>query len=373
MSISMQVTAFAELSPLWQARFTAAANSFAIILGCGIVLMLLLVFGYYITDASKTRKKDELKAAILDAVVRASEAKTPEEAEKVRIAKGRALFDRQGIAMLAQVFDSLNDDGREVLRGILFRMKAAKYINAQMDSTNEDYIVEIIRMIGDLDLVGLDSRIVALMYSYKNNVELQYQGFLALSRLGSRDYIIRICMDKNFVQTLSFRSLQQVLQVYSGDRPDLYAALISSPDPYIIRICIKRIGAEKVESLAPRVVEFLTSKNLNLVIDAVRTLGQLQYQPAAKKLVPLLEDARWEVRSMAVTAIAAIDRDSYESELIKALQDREWQVRYNAASALKDFANMDDIRQKVQQTGDRYALEMLEYMAQANEIWRRAE
>lgn len=357
----------------WAPRLQAAAVSFAWVLGLGIVVMLVVVFAYFVVDDSKVRKRDVLKTSILDAVVRANEAKSAKEKAEVAIPGGKALFDRRGIAILSQVFDSLNEEGRATLRNILFNMDASEHISKQLDSDNEDYLIEIIRLVGDLDLVGLDARISSIMYSHKDNVELQYQGFLALSKLGSRDKIVRISMDEGFVQSLSFRSLQQAVKAYSGDKPELYSALLASPDPYIIRICIKRIGVEHVEALAPAVAPFLDNDNFNLVIDAARTLGMLKYLPAAPKIVPLLSDERWEVRAISVTALAGIDCVGYEDDLILALQDREWQVRYNTAQALKDSPNLADIIQKVTGTGDKYALEMLEYMTETKQIWRRAQ
>lgn len=366
-------TAAANGTSVWQRRMAAAADAFVWVLAFGLVLMLVFVFGYFFSDESKNRKKDSLKIKILDAVYKANTAKTQQELDAVTLQNARLSFDRQGIAVLSQVYESLNAQGRETLRGILMRSNAVKQLEKQLESENEDYLVEIIRLVGDLQLLELDKKVATLIYLHRDNIDLQFQGFLALSRMGSRDNIVNICMDREFAQSLSFRSLQQVVQAYAGDKVELYARLFVSPDPYIVRICVKRVGVEHITELADEVLPFLDSDNFNLVIDAARTLGLLKYAPAAEKIAPLLIDRRWEVRSVAATALGSIDCDTYEKDLVRALQDREWQVRYNAAAVLKDSANIDQVRQDVVATGDRYALEMLEFMTQTNQIWRRAE
>lgn len=358
---------------VWTQRISAAANSLIGILLFGLVLMLLLLFGHYVVADIRMRDRTAIKRSLLEAVSQYRKAATPKEAAAVQVQSPAALCSRRGIAVLTQTADGLDDDSRAALRAVLLNMGFAKRLDEELNSSNETYLAEIISLVGDLDLIGLDSRIAALMYTHKNNVDLQFQAFLTLSRLGSRDYIMRVCMDKNFVQSLSFRSLQQVLTSYNGDRTDLYAQLLSAPDPYLVRIAIKQAGLSGFVSLADQVMPWLSSDNYNIQIDAVRTLGLLRYTPAAMQIAPLLRHERWEVRSVAVTAVAAIDVDAFAGQLLHALQDSEWQVRYNAALALQQLPNQAQVKEKVAATGDRFALEMYEYMAHTASLWRKAQ
>ena len=358
---------------LWERRWLTATQSFVFILLAGIVLLLLVQLVYHSIMSNRAQQSNRIKLSILNAVAQYNMAADKQECATVRIPSHNVLFDRRGLAILAEVFDELSEPNRETLRKILVNMDATAHISRQMDTQNSDYLVEIIRMAGDMDLVGLDDRIATLMYTHRDNVNLQFEAFLALSKMGSGEHIRKVCMDEQFAKLLSFRSLQQVLGVFTGDKEALYGELLASPDAYVVRICIRRAGIDGLDSLADKILPLLDSDNFNVVIDAARAMGHLGYLPAAQKVAGLLTHERWEVRSVAATAMDSLDRDSYLDPLVDALQDREWQVRYNTAATLRHSARLDEVRDKVHACGDRYALEMLEYMAQTAEIWRRAE
>ncbi|NLW79316.1 MAG: HEAT repeat domain-containing protein [Ruminococcaceae bacterium] len=336
------------------------------ILVCFVVVLIYIRVSAAIRDNFKYKLKQQIYYALSQATDR------PGGKAAISIPGGEKVFGRDRLFILAEVFDEIDDQYKPALRGIVLKMGFREYINKQFGTNDMEYLILIIRMIGDLELVGMDSRVASLMYTHRGDINLQYQAYLTLAILGSQDHIVHICMDENYVQTLSFRSLQEVLKAYTGDKEELYDILLASPDPFVVRICIKRIGAEGVARLADKVFPYLGNGNFNIVIDAARTLGQLKYQPAAEKLVALLKNDRWEVRSIAVSALAAIDPADYEAPIAEALRDKEWQVRYNAALALSRSPNMDALLEKVKATGDRYAYEALEYVAQANNIFGKA-
>ncbi len=365
MSVSSQ-----DVSPI-DAALLNTARYFAIILLCGIGLLLLVQFVYYSISASRVQQKNSIKLAIFTAITRANSAVTKEERDAVRISAGIQLFDRKGLSVLSQVYESLSHTNRQTLREIVLNMGGAVYISHQLNTAADDYLVEILRMVGVLDLVSLEARVVELMYEHRDNIDLQFQAFLTLAELGSEEKLAKVCMDESFVRSLSFRSLQQLLKAYTGNKTALYSELLESPDAYVVRICIRRAGIEGMRSLADKILPWLDSDNFNIVIDAVRSLGLLHYAPAAQKTAALLKHERWEVRSVAATALASISPVQYADTLADALQDREWQVRYNAAAALRGCENFEQIRQKVLATGDKYAIEMLDYMAHTAKMWRQ--
>ncbi|MGD9560175.1 MAG: HEAT repeat domain-containing protein [Oscillospiraceae bacterium] len=332
-----------------------------------LVLFICVLIYIRVSAVMQERFKHKLKQQIYYALSKV----TDDPSAKVAIAGGDKVFSPERLYILAEVFDEIDDQYKPALQGIILQMGFKEYIMKEFGTNDMEYLILIIRLIGDLDLAGMDSRVASLMYTHRNDINLQYQAYLTLALLGSRDHIVHICMDENYVQTLSFRSLQEVLKAYTGDKHDLYAALMNSPDPFVVRICVKRIGAEHMTDLAPKVFPYLDSEDFNTVIDAARSLGQLQYEPAAPRLASLLKADRWEVRSIAVSALALIDESGYENEIAEALHDKEWQVRYNAALALSRSPNIAALLEKVKESGDRYAYEILEYMAETSNIWGR--
>ena len=64
---------------------------------------------------------------------------------------------------------------------------------------------------------------------------------------------------------------------------------------------------------------------------------------------------------MVATALSCYGAESNLETLLKLLCDREWWVRYRAAESLLCYSNRDELMRRVRQTGDRFALEMMEF------------
>lgn len=325
-----------------------------------IVLLFLLV-----RNVARRHTKRRLKKKLHAVVDQATGSPYPSEALQAAFPGGYRTFSKRMLAALGEVYEECAGARKHTVRSLILRLGYGDYVCEGIKTGNIDKLILLIRLVGELDLVGLDRRVAALLYVHRGNIDLQYQAYLTLSKLGSHDLIVRVCKDESFVQTLSFRSLQEVLQAYNGDKAALYEALLASPDPFVVRNAIKRIGMESISSLAEPVFPFLHSKDYNLVLDAARTLGQLRYRPAGPHLARLLSHLRWEVRAIVVSALAELGAADHEDELCAALRDPEWQVRYNAARALATSPNNEMLLGRTLATGDRYAYEILLYMAHA--------
>lgn len=318
-----------------------------------------------IRSVVRRRMKHRLKKRLHAVVDQATGSPYHSEALQAAFPSGNRTFSKRMLTVLGEVYDESMGARKHTVRSLILRLGYGDYVRSGIKTRNSDKLVLLIRLVGELDLVGLDRRVAALLYVHRGNIDLQYQAYLTLSKLGSHDLIVRICRDESFVQTLSFRSLQEVMRAYAGDKAALYAALLTAPDPFVVRICIKRIGIEGIASLAEEIFPFLESGDDNLVLDAARALGQLCYRPAAPYLVQLLRHPRWEVRAIAVSALAFLGVEEYEEELAATLRDAEWQVRYNAARALASSRNIEALLQRISVDDDRFAYEILNYMTQA--------
>jgi len=322
---------------------------------------------FYAMSAGRFRKMDQLKSkikksaedAVKDPGLKAADILPPIE----------DLLGKANISALNELFAVLDTEPKEALKRLLKQLDCTAFISKGLEEKyNDEYLVDLMRITGTLGIVSLANKITSLIKSNRNNIDIVFEALLALAYMNSSKAFIEICMDKKYIRYISFRNLQEIIIAFSGDKEVLYKKLLSAPDDYVVRICIKRIGAEEISSLVPKTMQFLESKNYNLVIDTLRTISALKYKPASVKIQKLLKHSHWEVRNAVVQAAAAIDTDHYTDSLIEALQDKEWFVRYNAGLALSKADNLENVREKVHATNDKFAIDMLEYMATMKNI-----
>ncbi|MDL2225088.1 HEAT repeat domain-containing protein [Eubacteriales bacterium OttesenSCG-928-M02] len=281
----------------------------------------------------------------------------------------RKPFSRNSLIIFASLMERSDIYEKERIREMMLAMGYEEYVTKQLGTRDMGYLILMLRMVGELRLEEQADNVKKMLYTHKNETDLQYQGLLTLSVLGAYDSIVSIAMDESFVQSLSFRSLQEIFKSFSGDKEMLYSALLDSPDTFIRRIAIKRIGAEGFTRLADRIIPYLDENNYNVVIDTARSLGQLKAQQAAPDIAELLTHTQWEVRAVAVAALASIDIVRWEKQVVLALSDPEWTVRNNAAAALSKTPYADRILLDVVESGDKYAFEVLKYMMETHGLW----
>lgn len=268
---------------------------------------------------------------------------------------------KTGVAVLSQVLGECDETLAATIQKMVREAGFEAYIKKQLESGDVAYCTLLIKLIGELRLRGFSDYISEFLYKYKRDVNLQYVGFLTLSLLGDSDTLIPICLDDDFTQSLSFRSLKEIFKHFSGDRTKLCDALLQAPDNYIRRITLIMIGEYALGAIADRTLKLLHTLDVNIVIDAVRSLGQLQYEPAAPELQALFSHERWEVRNAVVRALASINLEKYAMDVAKGLSDQEWWVRYNAATALADYSRVQELQQCDAIRQDKFATEILQY------------
>ncbi|MCE5342102.1 MAG: HEAT repeat domain-containing protein [Eubacteriales bacterium] len=232
----------------------------------------------------------------------------------------------------------------------------------------------IVRLAGLLQNREFESSIIPLMKAHIGNLDLQYAGFLALSMMGNRDSLVLLCSDPSFTRLLSYRSLKEICNVYSGDKQFLYEKMIDSQDYYIRRIMIKSIGTEGFTTFAPRLLPMLDDTDANLLCDVVRALGQLRFAAAGPRIAAFVKSENWTLRNVMVKALAEIDAETYLPELTECLKDREWWVRYNSAKELCAHVPLNRLEEILLTLNDLYAQEILRFALQeANMMGKGAE
>ena len=274
----------------------------------------------------------------------------------------RGIRSMRGLQVIAEITDELPPENRGVLRTMVEDDWYFHYLQKQMSHSNIDSIILVVKLIGSLQIKRCTPDVVTQIYCHKNVTQMQHIGLLSLCLLGAEREIISICRDQTIASLLSFRTLEELFSIYVGDREKLCKALITTAaDQYIRRTCVKAIGENGYFDLAELVMPLLSNNQLNARIDAVRTLGRLCYEPAREMILALAENERWEMRAVVATALSCYGAEANLDTLLTLLCDKEWWVRYRAAESLLGYPDREELLRRVRQTGDRFALEMMEF------------
>lgn len=80
-----------------------------------------------------------------------------------------------------------------------------------------------------------------------------------------------------------------------------------------------------------------TSKDGEMKVRSIRSLGEMPYIEAAQALSNCLDSDNDLIRAEAVRALGRIGASQYSGMMARFLADRNWSVRYNTAQALANF------------------------------------
>jgi hypothetical protein len=279
------------------------------------------------------------------------------------------LCNQKGLAMLGQFLsEECPWESGAPLTKVLRSGRYEHCMQKFMRSKDLTFTILVIRIVGLLRLKYFKDQILQMMADNKDNLELQYAGFLALSLMGMRSNLVQLFEQLEYTKGLSFRSLKEIFAAYSGDKASLYRDLLNSPDPYIRRIAIKNIGDDGIKKLANRLLPLLDTEDINLRYDLIRTFGQLRSASAGNAIVQTLESPNWTLRNAAVMALASIDVRKYLPQMIQGLKDKDWWVRINSARELCRHITPDELNKLIPGLNDRYASEILTYVIEEKKM-----
>ena len=282
----------------------------------------------------------------------------------------RGIRSNRGTIALSIVVEEVNQEKKDKLRGIIMRDSwYIEHMHKKLHSRSDERVGVFTKLIADLQVPGFEDDVYANLYRWKSKAETQEISLLALFVCGCEEKLLSLFYDPGFPLILSFRQVQELFTFYSGDHQELYRRLLGTDcDNYVIRACIHGIGTEGCEELSPLVAPYLDSDNINLIIESVRTLGKLCYEPALERIRELTSHQVWNVRSTAATALAAISPETCYDDLLRCLCDREWWVRFHAAEALDSLPGHADLMEDAASLGDRFALDMMRYIRERSMI-----
>ncbi|HML68148.1 MAG TPA: HEAT repeat domain-containing protein [Clostridia bacterium] len=350
----------------------AVVNWLIYVMASVLVLFTLLLLALHMTNSIKSKRIQAMREQLMCLISGEAAAKRlkdklyeiiRQEGGCVRsISEIPGIRSLRGLLVISETADELKSGDLSVLRREIGGEWYSKYLCQQFGFGRVDSVILVIKLVGTLGLNQYVPDIVQQIYAHRTNAHMQNIGLLSLCLLGAETALISICRDSSIASVLSFRTLEELFTVYQGDREDLCKKLVNTAaDQYIRRTCVKAIGENNYLSLADTVLPLLSSSQLNMQIDAARTLGQLAYLPAYPSILAMAQSKEWELRAIVATALASFGVDKNAHTLIDLLCDRAWWVRYRAAESLILSSDVDEIIRKTEARDDRYALEMIHF------------
>ena len=350
----------------------AVVNWLIIIMATVLALFTLLLLSLHLTNSIKSKRVQAMRQQLICLIsgeAAASRLKSKlyevirqQEGCVRSISQIRGIRSLRGLLVISEITDELNKDDLAVLCSEIGGEWYSKYLKQQFEDGSVDSIILVVKLVGTLGLKQYVPDVVQQIYCYRVNPHMQHIGLLSLCLLSSEASLVSICRDPTIASLLSFRTLEELFTVYKGDREALCKRLIdSAADQYIRRTCVKTIGEYRYSSLAELVLPLLDSPQLNMQIDAARTLGQIAYAPAYSKIAAMAKSERWELRAVVASALANFGVDENTDTLVDLLCDREWWVRFRAAESLIHSKHIKSIQTNVKKREDRYAQEMLQF------------
>ncbi len=328
-----------------------------------VVFVLVLVF-FHIYSGAKVKANKRLAKRII---------KLLEEGEKgeSKIKKIKKLFTPNGIRLLENLATTVDEEKLEMLRKVLSTEKFTRYFRDNLTFKNQSVALLTTKMTAELKLDGFIPEILTNIKRWENDSEAQQVGLLALCLNGKKKALVELLSHKDFKLMVSFRTMQELIESFNGDKIKLFKELLSrSCDTYIYRACIQSIGNEKIYELAEEVMLFLNSENLNLRISATRALGELKYKPAKDMLLKILPESDWELTSAIVEALSKISPEDCYETILPFVFHKEWWVRYRTAEILVSLQESDKLITDIEKSKDKYASEIVEYMLQRKELMK---
>ncbi len=333
------------------------------------IILFSLVFvliAFHIYTEIKDKRSKRLEKKLFELI-------NKDNVSTLGICKIRRIYTMNGLRALEEISKKLNPTQLVVLRATLSEEKFLKFVKRQLNSKQLSKAVLATKLVIGLGYNQFNKEIVNNLKRW-NNSEAQQIGLLALFLNGCKNELIALFSDESFKLLISFRTSQELVSSYSGDKIDFFKTLFKEKiDNYILRASIQTIGAEKITELSDMVMVYLDSENLNIAISAIRALGDLKCKKVEDKLVVMLQESEWEVTCAIVEALAKINPEKAYDIIFPFVFHTEWWVRLRTAEALVSLPDNEKLIRDIKNSQDKYALEMISYMIEKNKLIKAGE
>ena len=196
-------------------------------------------------------------------------------------------------------------------------------------------------------------------YTESRNKDLSYNAGMAIAQFGDPEmvaaYILRNQDDKSF----SNRIVNEIFEVFGGDRELLSKLLIEKSNDYMKSTVIKAIENYKYDCFHEMYKTGSIGNDKQLKIACVKALGAFG-DPADEQILQIsAKDKDWVVRSAAIRGLSHLKTPTALETVRLAMYDKEWWVRRTAASALLQMGVSQQVLEEILGGSDRFAADAL--------------
>lgn len=338
-----------------------------IIFSAILIFLVIVLVSYHLYSELRIRTIRRVEEKFLNFINNGSDSAK-------QICDIKHLYTLNGIRALEMITKKLDSLQLDVLKEALSNEKFLMFLKESLNSRKQSYAILTTKLIIALGFNQFTSEIVNNIHRWKEDSEAQQISLLALFVNGCEQELVDLLTDPDFSLLLSFRTSQELVASYGGNKVDFFRTMMTtSCDNYIVRASILTVGNEKLTELASLIITFLDAENLNLRITAIRALGNLRYLPAEERLVVMLQESNWELICAIVEALAKINSVKSYDVIFPFVFHEEWWVRYRTAEILVLYSDNKKLLNDIRLSEDKFALEMVNYMIEKQALQKVRE
>jgi len=191
--------------------------------------------------------------------------------------------------------------------------------------------------------------------------ETQLQALMALARIGDVAAMIEAFDRIHRLILINERAVNEVLNIFSGDRFKLYKSIIYHQSDYLVRLLLKAIDRETANELIEDIAGIYKTGGKETRLACIIAIGTSGNSSKNYMLINALNDREWEIRAMAAKMLGSLADPGAITLLARAARDREWWVRQNAVTSILAYENREEILVSIAETGDKYAFDSMQY------------
>ena len=229
---------------------------------------------------------------------------------------------------------------RRVLRPLIEALGCTESADADLTSRNWE---RRLRAAENLGYLGTEHSLQPLRNALGDKVlGVRFAAAEALARLGSADRISEILTAIDVKGEVSQRRAAELILLMGPGASGPVLAILKDPTttPNTIAIAIRVAGSLHLSETAPVLISLLSHGEMNIRLNAVRTLASIGETSSVEAIVPLALDDDWEVRSAVMQALGKLKATGHLPVLLRGLSDGQWWVRFNAARALHNLGDL---------------------------------
>jgi len=191
--------------------------------------------------------------------------------------------------------------------------------------------------------------------------ETQLQALMALARIGDVAAMIGAFDKIHRLILINERAVNEILNVFSGDRFKLYKKMIYHQSEYLVRLFLKSMNRETASELIEDIAGIYKTGGKETRLACIIAIGASGNSSKNYILINALNDKEWEIRAMAAKTLGNLTDPDAITLLARAARDREWWVRQNAVSSILAYQDREEILVSIAETGDKYAFDSMQY------------